>query len=327
MSRLREAVALVSGGGTRLYVLPVESFPRHWTNVVLVDHPDHRLLFDLGTPRSHPGLRARFGEIHARFGVRTRLEDVDEVLFSHAHADHYGDAWSLRRLGVPLAIHALGVEVLADHRARRLRQQGVLAGFLEAAGAPEPVVRALSELYVSAKEPFADLRPERAVLDGDRVGPGWEVLHMPGHAPDCVCLVVDDVVLTGDHLLADTTPVQQPDAVVPGGGLGAYLASLERLTAEGPFAVGVGAHDRVIDDVGARIAATREHHAERLERVRALCADRPHTAWEVARTLFGDVPGYGALLALSEAAAHLELLVERGRLEAAGHPARHGRAA
>ncbi|MBN2800724.1 MAG: MBL fold metallo-hydrolase [Deltaproteobacteria bacterium] len=309
---LREVVRVESGGGATLYVLPVTAFPGHVTNAVLVDHPEYRLLFDLGTASALTELERRMEEARDRFGLRTTLDDLDLVLFSHGHTDHFGGAHALAARGVPLAIHTLDARVLEHAEERRQLFRRDLRACLRRAGVGE--VERLAALYGSLKQPFADLPVDRRVRHGERIGPGWEVLHTPGHHPGLICLQVDEVVLTGDHLLEGITPVQQPASLVPGCGVGAYLSSLRLLEQAGPFALGIGAHGGLIPDVALRIRQTRAHHLARLRRTRAACEARALTVSEVAGALFGSPPGYGAILAVLEAGAHVELLHQLGAL-------------
>ena len=69
--RPAEPAEVVTSGGTRIYLLPIETFPGHVNNVYLVDHPDYPLLFDVGTQSGHAELRSRFQEVEERFGVKT----------------------------------------------------------------------------------------------------------------------------------------------------------------------------------------------------------------------------------------------------------------
>ena len=100
--RPSSAVEIVTARGTRIYLLPVETFPGHVNNLYLVCSPEHTLLVDVGTKLANDAIDARFDEIDKRFGVAMRPEDVDAVLISHAHIDHFGNAHRFSDAGVPL---------------------------------------------------------------------------------------------------------------------------------------------------------------------------------------------------------------------------------
>lgn len=300
--------------GTRIYLMPVETFPGHVNNIYLVDHPDHALLFDVGTVAGHPELLKRFDEIRDRFGVTTRLADVREAVVSHAHIDHFGNAHAVRSLGIPITIHELDARVLAGFSERLAVASRDLGIFLRQAGVAPDTAKALVDMYRLEKHFFTDLEPERRIRSRDTVGPGFRVLHVPGHCPGMVCLAVDDVVLTADHLLARITPAQRPQSITPFMGLENYLRSLEKLRDFGSFGLGLPAHEAPIADVRQRIDETIAHHVDRLRKMHAICVERPATISDVSRALFGEQSGYGILLALCEAGAHVEFLHEHGHL-------------
>lgn len=310
------AVEIVTAAGTRIYLLPVHAFADHVTNVYLIDHQDYRLLVDVGTAGElcNRELDERFVEIRERFGVLTSLRDLDEVLITHAHIDHFGNAQRFADLGIPLAIHELDARVLEGFAERFLLATRDYAVFLHQAGVAPADVDSLITLYRGAKDLFTDLEPQRRLRGGDRMGPGWPLLHVPGHCPGMVCMAVDDVVLTADQLLGRTTPVQRPQSITPFMGLENYLRSLEKLLGFGSPSLALGGHEGPIFDLRQRVGETVDHHHRRLRAVARLCSERPSTVAELSFALFGEQRGYGPLLALSEVGAHVEFLHEMGYL-------------
>jgi glyoxylase-like metal-dependent hydrolase (beta-lactamase superfamily II) len=131
-----------------------------------------------------------------------------------------------------------------------------------------------------------------------------------------VCLLVDDVLLTADHVLARITPHQAPESITHNMGLGHYLASLAKIASLPGVRLGLGGHEGPIEDVAGRIADIRRAHDERLCRVLDSCRE-PKTIADISRDLFGRVTSYHVLLALEEAGAHVEYLHQRGELLAA----------
>ncbi len=314
--RPASAAEIVTAGGTRIYLLPVETFFGHVNNVYLVDHPEHPLLFDVATgdQAAQGQLASRFEEIGERFGVRTRLEGLAEVVLSHAHIDHFGGAHAFAARGTPIAIHELDARAIEGFRERFLLATRDFRHYLLQTGLERAEVEELIALYRSNKDLFGDLEPDRRLLNGDAVGPGWRVLHVPGHCPGMICLAIDDVLLTADHLLARITPVQRPQSITPFMGLENYFRSLEKMLAFGDFALGLGGHEAPIPDLRGRAAETLAHHERRLRQVLDHCAGAPRTVADLSRQLFGRQEGYGAMLALSETGAHVEYLHELGYL-------------
>lgn len=299
---------------TAIYLLPVETFPNHINNIFFIDHPQHPTLFDVGTQLGNEQLEERFAELSRSFGVRRTLDDIELVVLSHAHIDHFGNARRFSEAGVEIAIHEQDARVLEVFSERLLLASRDVGIFLRQAGVSDSAVKRLTELYRFGKKLFSELTPDRRLRDGDRLGPGWEVIHVPGHCRGMICLCIDDVVLSADHVLARITPAQSPQSITPGVGLEIYLSSLQRLREAGPFDLALGAHEAPIADLRARIGEIEQHHATRLADTLACCRQEPVTVSEVSRQLFGEQRGYGVLLALCEAGAHVEYLHALGDL-------------
>ncbi len=57
------------------------------------------------------------------------------------------------------------------------------------------------------------------------------------------------------------------------------------------------------------------HHRRRAEKIQALIAERPRSAYEIAQELWGNVAVTQAFLTLSEVIGHADLLISEGRAE------------
>jgi glyoxylase-like metal-dependent hydrolase (beta-lactamase superfamily II) len=317
--RPREVTEIRTRTGIRIFMIPVETYPGHINNVYLIDHPNRPILVDVGSglATTDRDLDLGLAQARSRFGPRATITDVAEVVITHAHADHFGNAHRFHRLGVPIAVHEADAHVLArfDERARLATSN--LETFLLRSGLDRVRTDRFLALYRSGKPHFPDLEPDRRLGEGDVVGSGWPVLHVPGHCAGQICIAVDDVVLVADHLLARTTPALSPEWLAPGCGLTHYLSSLEKLRAFGRFDLALGGHEAPMPDVSARIAEVKAHHERRLRMVLEFCRPGPLTVAEISRRLFGPQRGYSVLLALGEAAAHIEYLHPRGHLAVA----------
>ena len=99
-------------------------------------------------------------------------------------------------------------------------------------------------------------------------------------------------------------------------GLGHYLASLKKIEKLDGIRLGLGGHQDPIEDVYGRIAAIRQSHDQRLQKVLDISRE-PKSIAAISRELFGNVESYHVLLALEETGAHVEYLYQRGELIAA----------
>jgi glyoxylase-like metal-dependent hydrolase (beta-lactamase superfamily II) len=306
----------VSRSGVRAYLLPVETFPGHVNNVYLLLDGDTVTLLDVGsgTDESVAGLEARMAEVGERFGERATLADVQHVVISHAHIDHFGWVGHFaRETDARVYVHELDARVLNHFEERIVLASKDLRVFLERSGI-KPALRAeLEEMYRFSKAFFKSVPTNRVVRDGDRIVNGYRVHHTPGHCPGQICLEVDDLLFTADHVLSRITPHQSPASITAFCGLELYLGSLQKVQALEGIRLALPGHEAPIPDLPGRIAEIAAHHDRRLGQVLEICRE-PRPLVEVSKALFGSRGGYTRLLALEEAGAHVEYLFQRGEL-------------
>ena len=306
-------------GDVAIYLLPVETFPHHINNVYLVLEPGHAMLFDVGSglDSSRRDLALGFAVARAMFGETVRFETIDTAVISHAHIDHFGGANDLKvKTAARLCGHELDARVIAGFEERVIIASRDVSVFLRRAGVGEAERKEMLALYMSSRDWFRSVEVDRALRDGDLIGGGHRVIHTPGHCPGQICLLVGDVLLTSDHVLGRTTPHQFPQAITPFGGLEHYFHSLAKVRRLDLVNLALAGHEEPIPDLRGRVDEIAAFHRERLMKVRDLC-DRPRTIAEVASELFGRQEGYGTILAIEEAGAHVEYLHTLGKLRIA----------
>jgi glyoxylase-like metal-dependent hydrolase (beta-lactamase superfamily II) len=308
-----------SNGGARIYAMSVETFPKHINNVYLLVEEGSAILFDCGSGlgSSQRDLALGFAVVRSAFGETARYEDLDWCVVSHAHYDHFGGANVLKReTRAHLAVHELDARVLSCFGERMVIASKDCDIFWRRAGVADEERAALLTMYTAAKSSFRPEEVDRVLRDGDSIGPGYRVHHVPGHCPGLVCLQVHDVLLTSDHVLSRITPHQFPQAITPFAGLEHYFRSLSKVRKLDGVNFALGGHEDPIWDLRARIDAIALFHRDRLARVLSLC-EAPKTVVQVAHDMFGDQEGYSRILALDEAGAHVEYLHELGKLRIA----------
>lgn len=309
-------------GGARIYLLPVETFPRHMNNVYLIMDPGRSTLFDVGSgfDSSRRDLALGFAVVRDIYQEDAHFETVSEAVISHAHIDHFGGVGDLRASSKAiLSIHELDYRVIACFEERVVIALKDIEVFLCRAGVPPEERERLLALYLSSRDSFKSVQVDRSLRDGDRVGGGahgHRVIHTPGHCPGQICLSAGGVLLTSDHVLSRITPHQFPQAITPYVGLENYFHSLAKVRDMEGVRLALGGHEDPIPDLPRRVDEILAFHRGRLDAVKALCAE-PTTVAEVARALFGAQEGYGVILAIEEAGAHIEYLHERGQLRIA----------
>jgi glyoxylase-like metal-dependent hydrolase (beta-lactamase superfamily II) len=305
-----------AGKEARIYQMSVETFPRHVNNVYLVVEPGHTLLFDAGSgmPTSKRDLALGFAVIRAIMKEDIRWENLDLCLVSHAHSDHCGGVNELKKTSAAkLAVHELDARVIAAFEERIVLATKDIDIYWKRAGISAKEREDLRELYSFGKRLFHSERVDRTLRDGDLVGGGYRVHHVPGHCPGLVCLQVHDVLLTSDHVLARITPHQFPQAITPFAGLEHYFRSLAKIRKLEGINFALGGHEEPIWDLRTRIDEIGSFHRDRLTRVLEIC-ETPRSVNEIANALFPPQEGYGVILAIDEAGAHVEYLHSLGRL-------------
>ncbi|WP_254838451.1 MBL fold metallo-hydrolase [Natronomonas marina] len=258
----------------------------------------------------------------ARIGAG--VEDVERILVTHPHMDHFGIAGRVRdESGASVIAHEHAAAIMRDMEAHFVREQSFFEPFLISMGVPESTAVAVTEVpepYLPFQRPI-DI--DRTVGGGDIVegAPTFTCVHTPGHAPGSLCYHVPETrtTFTGDHVMSDITP--NPVLTVRIGGEGrtrslpAYMSSLERLLSVDAER-GYGGHREPIPDLHARVRETLDHHRERKEDVAELLEESgPATAYDLMREMFSGLPTTEVFLGMSEVIGHLDLLEDDGRVE------------
>jgi glyoxylase-like metal-dependent hydrolase (beta-lactamase superfamily II) len=245
------------------------------------------------------------------------VEDIDLVVCTHSHADHYGLAAPITAAsGAELWMHPAWehVRLLADDPATALerrievaRQSGVPAAALE-------TYRSRSEDSESGIDGLRE--PDRELVPGVEVVTdhgAWQVYETPGHAPSHVVLHQPEqrLMLTGDHLLGRTVLFfdhgHTPDPV------GEYLTSLDRIE---PLAVDLclPGHGRPFRDPEVKIAAARQQVEELRGKIREQLGEERRTAFDVVAGILGpeNLKGPASAFLLQIVLAVLDNMAIRG---------------
>lgn len=226
-------------------------------------------------------------------------ETVSHIVVTHTHRDH-----SPAAAAVKAATGATVVGCTPHHAARPLH------------------IGEINPLDASAD---TDFRADLEMPDGATVsGADWTLsaVATPGHTANHLAFALreENLLFSGDHVMAWATSIVAP----PDGAMGDYIASLEKLGTR-PETIYLPGHGGPVRDAPAFV---RDYLDHRIARETAILRGLDRAAETIPDLVRGIYIGLDPRLvgaASLTVLAHLEHLVEVGRVETDGPPAIDGR--
>lgn len=318
----------ITDGSIRIYRIETRVFAHLVGYVYLVLSDAHKpILIDAGSGElDSPGeIVAGLESVASEFGERFAPTDVETILLTHAHIDHFGGTNALaRRLGAKVVCHRYEARLIESFNERASVANARYATFLAEMGVEseriDPILRGFGFLPGRvASTPVAE-----RLDDGDRYGP-LTVHYFPGHSAGAIALEVGDYLISGDILLAKTLTQIWPERIMPQTGLIRYLDSIERLknliqnrAAAGRTLTLLPGHESPIADVLKRIELVVQSTRRRNDRVLTLLnrSETPMNGSDLARRLYLTTHISRTFFALCDTASRLEYLQLKGLLAA-----------
>jgi glyoxylase-like metal-dependent hydrolase (beta-lactamase superfamily II) len=256
------------------------------------------------------------------------IEDIELLVVSHQHMDHFGLASILaRRSGAEVAALDKLAPFLAAYGDETDLEDRFAEQLMLRHGIPQEVVTALRAVSASFRAWGASVKVTHPLQDGgelqlrDRT---LRVLHRPGHSPSDTVFLDEDrsILLAADHLIKHIS--SNPLLARPLGASGdydgprpqaliTYMDSLEQTRAM-DLALVLPGHGQPITDHVPLIDKRFRMHDRRAEKIHGLIAAQPRTAHEIAIELWGNVAVTQAYLTLSEVLGHVDLLLADERV-------------
>ncbi len=257
------------------------------------------------------------------------LSSVDRIVISHGHMDHDGSCPPvIRKSGAKLWAHEIYASMLwADRWDTEVAWRREVQGY-GAFEKSETMTRAIEHHELNR-----ELKLDLPVTDELSAG-GLTFYYTPGHSPDELCILFDQVLFSGDHILPLITPhpsvamtYNSYRATLPAAyqdnndiyGLKALLASLKRMAALGGDLTVLPAHRAFhkgqFNPIGLeRATEIMEHHRERCYEITEIMKNGPIDLVSLTRQYFSDrkLEEQNFFLAFTEIMAHVELMQEAG---------------
>lgn len=248
--------------------------------------------------------------------------DVSQVLITHPHPDHFGQAARLEDQGATIYMRPEAFGVCTDFHGRFEFEREYFVPFFERHGLSPETAASVAELPRAFLEYVTSVADPQPLTDGETIpvdGRSITARAVEGHAIGELIFEYGERAIVGDHVLEETTPnpfLQPPPEkgarrprVLP-----QYNASLEALAAN-EYDQLLPGHGSVIDTPTERIQELLAFHEKRTANVSDLI-DEPVSAADVMHGLFDDLPVTEYFPAMSEAIGHLDVLEDRGEITA-----------
>jgi glyoxylase-like metal-dependent hydrolase (beta-lactamase superfamily II) len=326
----REALALAAEAGIHRIAVPTPFMVGRINAYLIEDSP--LTLVDSG-----PNSAKALDELERALAARGHaVEDIELLVITHQHMDHFGLAAILaRRSGAEVAALAGLAPFLASYGHQTDLEDRFAERMMLRHGIPAEIVTALRAVSASFRG-WGEAVDVTRVLEADSDlalrDRKLRVLHRPGHSPSDTVFLDErsgsgqgSILLAADHLIAHISsnpllarpldadeeysvpPASRPQALI------AYMDSLEK-TREMDLSLVLPGHGRPITDHASLIDERFRLHERRAERIRRMIASEPRTAHEIAQEMWGNVAVTQAFLTLSEVLGHVDLLLRDGQV-------------
>jgi glyoxylase-like metal-dependent hydrolase (beta-lactamase superfamily II) len=310
--------ALAAAAGIQRLAIPTP-FAVGRVNVYLIEDKPLTLV-DAG-----PNSGTSFDELRRGIaGLGHSLEAIELVILTHQHIDHLGlVSLVAAHSGAEVAAIDAAVPFVENYPIEAQADDDFARDIMFRNGIPADVVTALQSVSQAFRAWGAKAHVTRALRDGEELRFRDRTLHVhhrPGHSPTDTVFHDRErrILVAGDHLLKHissnpliTRPLdgsgKRPQALVT------YLNSL-RKTREMEVDLVLPGHGDPIADHRSLIDERFALHRRRADKIRGLIAERPRSAYEIARALWGNIAVTQAYLTLSEVLGHLDLLLNAGRI-------------
>ncbi|MEZ5174924.1 MAG: MBL fold metallo-hydrolase [Acidimicrobiia bacterium] len=150
--------------------------------------------------------------------------------------------------------------------------------------------------------------PDMRLADGGEIVFGERAVtavHTPGHTADHLCFKLDDILLTGDHIMGGSTVVIEDAAT--------YLESLYRVRDLAVARIEPG-HGPSIDDAGAVINEYIDHRIAREAQILDAIRHGAHTIGDIIDTVYVGVPAGLRTATVRQVAVQLKKLFADGEV-------------
>jgi len=237
---------------------------------------------------------------------------IEKVVLTHVHHDHIGLAkWFQDNYGIPIVVSNRGYEEMKKYGSPDLYPN--LSELLHKHGAPDVAETIGVEQDVYHFYPDGFFNNHDYLKLGDHL---YQAIWTPGHAPDHFCFYNEEkkVLIIGDHVLNDVSPVIGLWLGTEKNVLHDYLASLELIK---PFSAELvlPGHGEPIENLPDRVENLQSRHAYRLKQMKQNIKDEGSTVYEICMNIYGKLDIILYLSPFMSTLTRLIYLEEKGEIK------------
>ncbi|MGV9862318.1 MBL fold metallo-hydrolase [Rhodococcus koreensis] len=300
--------------------VPTPGLPVRYTLCYVIADQDGCVLIDPGLDTDESWAALVDGVAECGFDVAL----VSRVLITHMHPDHFGLAPRVLEHAprARVLLHVSDADLVrSDRSAFNEARMTLWRSLMATTGCPDSV-RISERALTSPRLAPAMMDRVDFVADGDCISTASRTLTAwwtPGHTPGHLCFADEHarMLFSGDHLLPTISPNISQLHHLDDDVLARYLTSLDRVALDDEWEV-LPAHQFRFHGARERVHDLCDHHADRLDEIRAVLDERgPTTCYDVACALtwhrpIGEQDSRATNLAVKETLAHLVHLRGQG---------------
>jgi len=280
---------------------------------------NNNALIDTGTKQTAGLLKKALKEHGLGFS------DIDQIIVTHGHVDHFGAARQIVRAGRAKVI------VHAEDRALIEKGHDVLTkrykNFLKLMNIPRSVRIMLRVLFIFFRRMADNCNVHHVIREGDEITIGKYqaiMIETPGHSKGSVCIYLEKnkILFCGDTIIEHITPnafimMDEREILPVRLSQEEFYKSLARIKALAPLMI-YSAHGKVIANVDEIIASYEKAFLERKDNVLSLVRSGTNNVYAIARRLFPEIGGLQLpleiFLSISEVYTTMQILQKEGKI-------------
>ncbi len=256
------------------------------------------------------------------------FRDIDQLLITHGHIDHYGAANMIaKRLGGSIRVGAHKGD-LRNIETGKYASNDTIDNFNRLMEIPDKYLDEMNVLRTFVMQMAENCHVDFTLKDGDDVQLGkykGRVVSTPGHSKGSVCFYLEkeNVLFSGDHIMKHITPnalvmLDDNHELPVRLSQKEYFDSIAKVEKLSPTTI-YPAHGEIMSDLDAITKNYRNCFLERQHSIISILKSGTHSVYNLARKLFPDLNKdllpLEIDLAVSEVFTHLQVLEQKSIVE------------